>query len=108
MNTTVINIRTQVSVKKSAQKVAEELGLSLSSLINGFLKHLIKTKKVTFSVREEPSEYFIRAIKEAEEDVRKGRVSPSFTNAGDAIAWLNDPKAKYVYQLRKKVQKKLR
>lgn len=104
MNSTVINIRTQATVKKSAQQIAEQLGLSLSALINGFLKHLIKTKKITFSLKEEPSEYLINTIKEAREERKTGKVSPTFTNAEDAIAWLNDPKAKYVYQLRKKVR----
>lgn len=88
MNTTVINIRTQASVKKSAQQVADELGLSLSSLINGFLKHIIKTKKITFSVKEEPSDYLIKAIKEAEEERKKG-LYYSFKNPSDALMFLD-------------------
>lgn len=104
MDTTVINIRTDAKLKSSAQRVAEDLGLSLSALINGFLKHLTKTKKITFSVKEEPSEYLIKSIKEAEEDWKTGRVSAKFTSAKDAIAWLNDPKKKYEYQIHKKVR----
>lgn len=95
MNTAVINIRTNPKTKKQAQKVAEELGLSMSALINGFLKHLVKTKRVEFSVDEEPSEWMIQALKEAEEDIKAGRVSRSFDNAEDAIAWLNDSNATY-------------
>ena len=74
MNTTVINIRTQPDVKKAAQKVASDLGLNLSALINGFLKQLIKTKAINLKVSEEPSEYLINSIKEAEEDIKAGRV----------------------------------
>lgn len=88
MNTTVINIRTQASVKKSAQQVADELGLSLSALINGFLKHIIKTKKITFSVKEEPSDYLIKSIKEAEKDWKKGNYY-SFKNPKDALMFLD-------------------
>lgn len=100
MNTAVVNVKVNPKVKKDAQKVAERLGLSLSSLINGYLRHLIKTETVTFSLKEEPSEYMIQALKESKADIKAGRVSPTFTNAKDAIAWLNNPKKKYANQLR--------
>jgi len=88
MNTAVINIRTDAKLKSSAQKIAEDFGLSLSALINGFLKHLIKTKKITFSVSEEPSDYLIKSIKEAEEDWKKGNYY-SFKNPKDALKFLD-------------------
>lgn len=88
MNTAVINIRTDFGLKSAAQKVAEELGFSISSLVNAYLKQLVKTKTVHFSEAEEPSDYLIKLMKEAEEDRRAGRVSPSFDNAKDAIRWL--------------------
>jgi len=95
MNTAVINIKTNPEVKAKAQKVAEELGFSLSSLINGYLKHLVKTKTVHFNTSEEPTEYLIQALKESEKDIKAGRVSPSFDNSEDSIKWLNDPSARY-------------
>jgi len=104
MNTTIINIRTQPDVKKAAQRVAEDLGMNLSVLINGFLKNLIKTKTISLVDSEEPSQYLIDSLKEAEEDIRKGAVSPTFTNSKDAIAWLDDVDKKYEYQIRKKVR----
>lgn len=104
MNTTVINIRTQPNVKKAAQRVAEDLGINLSALINGFLKNLIKTKTINLVDSEEPSQYLIDSIREAEEDIKAGRVSPLFENADEAIAWLNDKDKKYEYQIRKKVR----
>ena len=93
MNTSVINIKTSPETKAKAQQVAKELGFSLSSLLNAYLKQLVKTKRVSFSLDEEPSEYLIEAIKKAEEDIKKGKVSPSFTNAEDAIAWLHKKQA---------------
>lgn len=96
MNTAVINLKTDPKTKKAAQKVAEELGMSLSSLINGFLKDMIQTKSVYFSADEEvPSAYMMKALKENEKDRKAGRISPSFTNIKDEIAWLNDPNARY-------------
>lgn len=91
MSTAVINIKTDPKVKKQAQKVASELGFSLSALINGYLRHLTKTKTVHFSLnREEPSAYLLQALEESEADRKAGRVSPSFSSAQEAIAWLED------------------
>lgn len=96
MNTAVINIKTNPQIKAKAQKVAEELGFSLSSLINGYLRHLVKTKTVHFNTSEEPTQYLIQAIKESEKDIKAGRVSPTFNNIEDEFKWLNDPNARYV------------
>ncbi len=89
MNTTVINIRTQPDVKKAAQRVAEDLGINLSALINGFLKNLIKTKTISLKVSEEPSDYLINSIKEAEEDIKAGKVI-SFKDGSEAIKYLDE------------------
>lgn len=103
MQTAVVNIKVDPEVKKKAQKIAEELGFSLSAVLTGFMKKFIREKGINFSLEEEYSEYFIKSMKESEEDVKKGFVSPGFYNAKDAIAWLDNPKRKYVNQLRKKV-----
>ena len=106
MRTAVINIKTNPELKLEAQTIAADLGFSLSSLINAFLKNLTRTRTVTFSsaVNEEPSDYLIQALKESEEDRLAGRTSPTFDNANDSIAWLNDPNRKYKYQVQQEVQ----
>lgn len=103
MNTAVINIKVEPKTKKLAQKIAEDMGISLSGLIHGLLKQVIRTREVTLSANEEPSEYLIQSLKEAEREIKEGWISPSFDNVEDAIAWLDHPKRKYVNQLRKKV-----
>ena len=103
MNTAVINIKIEPKIKRQAQTVAEDMGISLSSLVNGFLKQVIKTKTFTFRVAEEPSKYFIQSMKEVEDEIKNGWVSPTFDNTEDALVWLHNPKAKYANQLRKKV-----
>lgn len=90
MNTAVINIKVQPDIKKRAQIVASELGFSLSSLINAYLKQLVKTKTITFSTSsEEPTEYLLQALRESKEDIKKGRVV-SFDNSDDAINYLDN------------------
>jgi addiction module RelB/DinJ family antitoxin len=88
MQTAVINIRLNPQTKKKAQAVAQGLGMSLSVLINGYLKNLIKTKTVHFDLEEQPSDYLIQCIKEAEEDIKNNRLL-SFKKPKDALAYLN-------------------
>ena len=89
MNTAVIITKTEPEVKIKAQKVAKDLGLSLSSLINAWLRQLIKTKTVTFSASsEEPSDYLKQIIHQAEKNLRAGKASPSFKTGEEAVAWL--------------------
>ncbi len=92
MNTATIFIKTEPRVKKEAQKTAEELGFSLSSILNAFLRQLVKTKTINFSAKEldEVPNARTRAIlKQAEEDLKNGNTSPMFDNAKDAIDWLH-------------------
>lgn len=96
MNTAVVNVKVDPKIKKQAQKVAEDLGLSLSSVVNAYLRQLIKTRRVEFSdVRLELTPYAKRMLKQAAKDEKEGYISPPFSNAKDSIAWLNDPQARY-------------
>ena len=89
MNTAVIITKTEPEVKKKAQKLAKDIGISLSSLINAYLKQIIKTKTVSFSASdEEPSEYLKSVIRQAEENYKRGRTSPAFKTGEDAVKWL--------------------
>ena len=89
MNSSVVTIKIDPQTKKEAHKTAEELGMPLSVVIKAFLKQFIKTKTVEFSARgEEPSEYLIRAIKQAEIDLKAGKASPTFHYGEEAVKWL--------------------
>ncbi len=95
MNTAVINLKIDLKTKKEAQKIAEELGVSLSSIIKSQLRQLVRTKKAILSTEEKPTEWMLNALKESREDIKAGRVSPGFDNVDDAIRWLKNPKKGY-------------
>jgi addiction module RelB/DinJ family antitoxin len=95
MNTAVINIKINPTLKKQARNIAEELGINLSSLIKGYLKQLVRTKAVSFSLEEQPTDYLLKALKESREDIRAGRLSPTFESPNDAIKWLHNKNKKY-------------
>lgn len=88
MNTAVVITKTEPEVKKKAQQLAKELGVSLSSLLNAYLRQLIRTRKVEFDLGEEPSDYLIKDIKQAQRDRKAGRASPIFETGEEAAAWL--------------------
>ena len=102
-NTAVINIRTDLAVKTKAQKIAERLGLSLSAVINGYLRQLIRTKSVSFSLEEQPSKFLLQTLARSKKDINSGFISPAFDNAKEADEWLDNPKAKYENQIQQRV-----
>jgi addiction module RelB/DinJ family antitoxin len=90
MNTATIFIKTEPKVKEEAQKTAEQLGFSLSSILNAFLRQFVKTKAVHFSVQDEiPNAYLRSLLKQADEDLKAGNVSPKFETAEEFIEYLH-------------------
>ena len=88
MNTILLTVRTNKKVKTQAAKVAKALGFNLSSLINGYLRQLIKTKEVHFQESYEPTPYLKRLIKQAEKERKEGKYI-SFPNGRDAVRYLD-------------------
>lgn len=74
MNTASILIKTDKKLKEEAQKTAEEMGISLTSVINRYLKHFVQAKSITFSVDDEiPSQYMIDSLRQSEEEYTAGK-----------------------------------
>lgn len=90
MNNAVVTIKIDSQIKKEAQRTAESLGMPLSVVIKAFLKHFIKTKTVTFSDRgdEYPNELLKSVIRQAEENLKRGKHSPVFRTGKEAVDWL--------------------
>lgn len=89
MNTASILIKTDPKIKEAAQKTAGEMGISLTSVINRYLKHFIATKAITFTAQDEiPNKYMIDSLKQSEKDYREGR-TVSFDNKKAALSYLD-------------------
>ena len=89
MKTAMINIKTEQAVKDQAQELAEELGFSLSALVTASLKQFVRTREVQFSALPRMTPYLEGVLKQTESDIKaKKNLSPAFTNARDAIAYL--------------------
>lgn len=82
---TVISVRIEKSVKESAQEVAKSVGLSLSTLINTYLRQVSMTRRIELYAPEQMTPKMEKMIAEVEKEIKSGRVSASFDNVDDFI-----------------------
>ena len=87
---TVIHFKTDREVKENAQKIALELGLNLSDVINASLRNFIRTREVYFSDIPRITPEFEKLLGKIDEDIKRGRnLSPEFDNGEEMDAYLN-------------------
>lgn len=87
---TMINIKADKEVKENAQRVAQELGLPLSGVINAFLKEFVRNRSVSFSAIPRMTPYLEGIIGKVEKDIKQRKnISPAFSSAEEANAYLD-------------------
>ena len=69
----VINIKTDLSLKLEAKQLAQDMGLTLSSVINNSLKDFVRAKAISFDNNYEPTERLKKSIRQAEQDFAKNK-----------------------------------
>ena len=92
MEKSVINVKTDRDLKLEAQDVARELGLPLGTLINAYLRDLVRERRAVFTAHPMPNQKTQKILDAAIADVKSGNTknfSPTFDNAEDAIAYLD-------------------
>jgi len=67
-----INIRVDDCLKQNSEKVLNELGLGMTAAMTIFLKAVVRTKSIPFSI-EIPNQETLKAIQEAS-DISSGKV----------------------------------
>jgi addiction module RelB/DinJ family antitoxin len=81
---TLINIKTDREVKISAQKLAKELGLSLSAVINAYLKQFVRSRAVDFSMAPRMTPELEELLGHIEFDIARGKnLSPAMSSDKD-------------------------
>jgi addiction module RelB/DinJ family antitoxin len=85
---TQVNLKIDLYVKERAQKRAEELGLSLSAIVNATLSQFARTGTLELSVAPRMTPYLEELVKEARADYKAGKL-PVFDNVEDLMADLN-------------------
>jgi len=83
---TVISVRTDKKIKKDATEVAKSAGISLSALINSYLRQIIATRRIEIYAPEPMTPKLEGLISEVESELENGKVSKEFSNAKDFLA----------------------
>ena len=90
---TIIYVKAEKEVKLNAQKLARELGLSLSDVINGALRNFIRTREVTFSDIPVMTPELERILGGVEKDIKlRKNLSRGFTNGEEMDKYLDSAK----------------
>ena len=91
-DTTVLNVKIDKELKRQAQAVAKNLGLPVSTLVSASLKDIVRRRSITISDDDLPLRPEVEAeLQRLSAEAHQGlHLSPSFTDAEDAIAYLHD------------------
>ena len=93
--TAQINVKIDLRLKEKAQKVAAQMGLSLSAVVNRQLQDFIRQRRINFVHPEEelePSDYLMKVLEEVERDKERKDVY-SFADSKKALAFLDKVRA---------------
>lgn len=86
----LLNIKTDREVKIEAKKIAKELGVPLSTVVNAYLKEFIREREVRLSLAPHASPRLERLLGRVEQDIKKEKnLSPSFSSARDIEEYLD-------------------
>ncbi len=86
-----INVMVDSDTKNEASRILNDLGLSMSSAINIFLKQVIKVDGLPFEVKNhKPSKELLRALKEAEDIEKNPNDYPTYHSVDELMAVLED------------------
>lgn len=88
---TMINIKTDVKIKKEAQKIAKQMGLPLSTIINAQLRRLIEERRAVFDAPYVVKPHIARELeKESAYMDAHPEEFKAYTSVEDLMADLND------------------
>lgn len=88
MPNVIITIKTEEKLKAQATKLADELGLSLSAVLNNALRNFVVDKKVVFESLETPNKETAAALKKSKKRVDAGDYH-SFDSNEEALSFLD-------------------
>jgi len=89
MSKSVINFKIDSAVKEEAQKLAVELGMPLSAIVNAQLRELIRTRTLSISAEPRMTPYLERIIEGVEQDRKTGKNVVRTNSIEEALAHID-------------------
>jgi len=77
---TVISVKLDKGVKEAAQEVAKSAGLTLSALVNSYLRQVVATRRIELYAPEPMTPKLEGLIGMIEAEIAAGKVSKSHTS----------------------------
>lgn len=87
---TIINFKTDKRVKTKAQKIASQMGLNLSDVLNIYLRSFIVKKELYINLNQDessPSDELLDAVKSAKDDYKNNKLN-SYDNIDQLVTHL--------------------
>lgn len=83
---TTMHIKVDKDIKEKSAKIAHQLGLSLSTIVNASLRNFIKTETFSVSNAEQMTPYMEGWLAEVEKDIKAGKnMSKPYDSAEELI-----------------------
>lgn len=93
MANTVITIKIDPETKKAAKELAADAGLTLSGLVNSYLKQVTATRHIDLHIPQKMTPKMEKLLDEAEKDIAAGKTIGPFDDADEAVKALKAAKA---------------
>lgn len=89
MNTAVINIKTDPKLKSELKIVAKELGLPVGTIINSYLRELVRERRVVFSAPPSLNQRTKRLLQRIDTDICAGKKTDGPFSLDEAVEYLD-------------------
>ncbi len=90
MKQVAITVKIDEDLKKDVQKLAKNMGLSFSAIVENKLREVRRDRRIEFEEEFIPNAKTAKMLDEAIEDIKLGRnLSPTFNTAEEAIDYLH-------------------
>lgn len=90
MSKILLNVKTDKETKEEAQKIAKELGVPLSVIVNAYLKEFVREKSVRLILEPQLRPEVGKFIARASQDYKnKKNISKNFSVSSEALKYLH-------------------
>jgi addiction module RelB/DinJ family antitoxin len=87
---TVLNLKIDKTTKTQAANLANEMGLTLSAVVNSFLKNYIRTRTIQLTAEPKMTPYLEEIIRLANSE--QSEESKQFTSSKELVNWMKQQK----------------
>lgn len=86
---TTITIKTNTKLRNEAKKLAGDLGINLTSVVNAFLRQFVRERKFSVSAEPMPTKEKIALLQKISEEMDRGEFEGPFEDVDSFLKTLN-------------------